>query len=258
MRIMKILITNDDGIESPGLLAVVEALRDKANCLVVAPHAERSAVGHSITLYGDIMVEKVDLGGGLAGYSVEGTPADCVKFAFSELSKESKIDLIISGINPGINSGISVYYSGTVSAAREGLINEIPSFAVSQAREQSNQFVYAVNLILNLVEGYRNGALPRDAFLNVNLPPVPAAQIRGIKVTKQAHSRFVERFEPRPVSGGNGKRPYFILSNLSVLDSDGTSDEEVLREGYVSITPLQLDTTHYDRMSPIESWLNRT
>ena len=250
---MKILITNDDGIESPGIRALFEMLRDQAECLVVAPHKECSAAGHSISLYRHIAVETVSLGRNFKGYSIEGTPADCVKFAIAELAK-AKLDLIISGINLGLNSGVSVYYSGTVSAAREGLINEIPSVAISQAKDQTRDFDYALKLIRNLIKGYQNHVLPKDTFLNINIPPVVSSEVKGIRIAKQAHSKFVEWFEENE-AGSNGKKSYAMRGDIHLINPDGTSDEEVLKAGFASITPLQLDLTHYERISDLNKWM---
>ncbi len=255
---MRILLTNDDGIFAPGLLALVDAFRDKEDCLVVSPAVECSAKGHSITLYQHISVQEVDLGKGLRGYAIDGTPADCVKFAVSELSRQKPIDLIISGINPGLNSGVSVYYSGTVSAAREGLINGIPGFAVSQARAESYNFSFAVELVRELVDGYRTKALPKDTFLNVNIPLFSGDKPRGVKVAKQAESRFVEWFEAMESKEKDLKKSYFIYGDLQVLNPDGTSCEELLRQGFASITPLKLDLTHYERMANVQKWLEQS
>ena len=251
---MRILITNDDGIHAPGFRALVETLRAEGDCVPVAPHKQCSATGHSISLYQHISVETVDLGNGLQGHAIEGTPADCVKFAVAELSKDRPFDLIVSGINLGLNTGISVYYSGTVSAAREGLINGIPAVALSQAKERVEDFSYAANLAKKLTHDYRAGLLPKDIFLNIN---IPASDIKGIRVTKQAHSRFVEWFEPHAQEAPNDKKSYNIYGDLEMIAPDGTSDEEALREGYVSFTPLQLDLTHYGRISYLQSWVTK-
>lgn len=250
---MKVLITNDDGIKSPGLRAIVDAIHHEAECLVVAPHQEKSATAHSISLYGEIWVELVEMGDGLKGYSVEGTPADCVKFAFAELLKK-KVDLIISGINLGLNTGVSVYYSGTVSAAREGLINGVPAIAVSQGRQQTHDFSCATKLISQLVHAHKNSHIPKNTFLNINVPPIEPKHMKGVRITKQAHSRFDEWFEEVKKSGTNGRKPYQVRGDIEMLTSDGTSDEEAIREGYVSITPLLLDSTHYDQMSHFKKW----
>ena len=252
---MRILITNDDGIQSPGLLAIVQALQKEVECLVVAPHKQCSATSHSITIYDHIAVEEVDLNH-FKGYSIEGTPADCVKFAIGELAKNHKLDLIISGINLGLNTGVSVYYSGTVSAAREGMINGIPSIAISQAREQLNDFSFACKLIQDLVHGHKHHHLPKDTFLNVNIPHLAHSDIKGIRVTKQAHSRFVEWFEAHEHLS-NGKKKYSIFGNIEMINPDGTSDEEALRLGYAAITPLRLDLTHYERLSDIQTWMDK-
>ena len=250
---MKILITNDDGIGSSGIRALAEFLGKQAECWVAAPHQERSATGHSISLRGEIWVEKVALNGGMAGYSIDGTPADCVKFALHEL-KHEKIDLIISGINLGLNSGVSVYYSGTVSAAREGLINGIPAIAISQGKEQTTDFAYSLQLVEELVQAYREAVIPRDVFLNVNVPPVPSAHVKGVRITKQAHSKFAEWFEAVERPGSNGKRPYAVRGEIEILRPDGTSDEEALQSGFASITPLHLDSTHYETMGILDRW----
>ena len=253
---MKILITNDDGINSPGIRAVLDTLRDEAECLVVAPAKQRSAMGHSITLYGHISVEEVDLDG-LRGYAVRGTPADCVKFAVSGLRQKKPFDLLISGINLGLNTGVSVYYSGTVSAAREGLINGIPAIAISQGKEQNRDFSYATGLLRDFLHGYRHQHLPKDTFLNVNIPPIPFSKIKGVRVTKQAHSRFVEWFESHSTKNANGKKSYLLYGDMEVINPDGTSDEEALKEGFASITPLDLDITHYGRISEIRKWMKK-
>jgi len=253
---VKILLTNDDGIEARGLRELCFFLRGKVECLIVAPREEHSAMAHSISLRREIWVEKFRVGEGLEGFAVDGTPADCVKFAACELAK-GKLDLIISGINVGLNTGVSVYYSGTVSAAREGLINGIPAVAISQGRERPDDFSAALALTGRLLHAYGRSAIPRDVFLNVNVPPIPASEIRGIRITKQARSRFAEWFECRDGQAAGGKVPYQIRGDLEVLEADGRSDEEALRQGFISVTPLQLDLTHYDRMADLESWAEK-
>ena len=159
---------------------------------------------------------------------------------------------MISGINPGPNTGVSVYYSGTISAAREGLINGIPALAVSVGSKISPEFDYACSFVLMLLEGYQEGALPRDILLNVNIPSLPESEIRGVKVARQARSRFIEEFSLENVRGR--KRIYSLAGEIEVSDPDGTTDEEVLREGFVAITPLKLDQTDYSSISNLEKW----
>lgn len=244
---MRILLTNDDGIEAPGLQALVHALEGNHEVLVAAPASEKSAASHSISLGREFVVEEV----GPQRFAVYGTPADCVKFALSEL-KDFKPDLLISGINPGPNTGVSVYYSGTISAAREGLINGIPALAVSVGSKVSPDFSYARTFVQILLEGYEEGILPRNVLLNVNLPSLPEAEIRGVKVARQARSRFIEEFSLENVAGR--KKIYSLAGEIEVFDPDGTTDEEVLMEGFVAITPLKLDQTDYAAIPNLEKW----
>lgn len=247
---MKILLTNDDGIEAPGLQALFEVLEGEHECLVVAPASEKSACGHSISLGQKLIIEEK----GPHRFSVHGTPADCVKFALSEL-QPFRPDLLISGINPGPNTGVSVYYSGTISAAREGLINEIPSIAVSVGSKTVTDFSFAATFIASLLEGARKPPFPRGILLNINIPALPDSQIRGIKVARQAHSRFIEEFIQE--SASDHQRIYNLAGEIEVYDPDGTSDEEILAQGFITITPLKLDLTDYSQMPILEQWIRQ-
>ena len=247
---MRILLTNDDGIEAPGLEALVRELEGEHDCVVAAPASEKSASSHSISLGQKLMLEER----GSRRYAINGTPADCVKLALSEL-KDFRPDLIISGINPGPNTGVSVYYSGTISAAREGLINRIPSLAVSIRSRTPSDFSFAAFFTRTLVEGYREGAFPRDIFLNVTVPDLPESEIRGIKVARQAPSRFVEEFIAE--NAWDHKRTYRLAGEIQVFDPDGTTDEEVSLEGFIAITPLKLDLTDYSAVPVLEDWFSK-
>ena len=247
---MKILITNDDGIDAPGLVALAAALKEKYECMVVAPATEKSASSHSISLGQKLVIEER----GPREFAVHGTPADCVKFALSEI-KNFRPDLLVSGINPGPNTGVSVYYSGTISAAREGLINRIPGIAVSIGSRNPTDFSYAASFSRTLLEGYEKGVFPKNIFLNVNLPPFPETAIRGIKIARQAESRFIEEFIQENAS--DHRRTYRLAGEIEVFDPDGTTDEEVLVEGFIAITPLKLDLTDYSVMPLLEDWMKR-
>lgn len=246
--VVKILLTNDDGIEAPGLQALVEILEADHECLIAAPLHEKSASSHSISLGQKLAVEEKKPN----RFAVHGTPADCVKFALSEL-KEFRPDLLISGINAGPNTGVSVYYSGTISAAREGLINRIAAMAVSIRSKTPRDYSFAAFFTRILLEGYAEKVFPRDVFLNVNIPALPESEIRGIKVARQASSRFIEEFIRENISGG--ERVYTLAGEIQVFDPDGTSDEEVVSQGFISITPLKLDLTDYSAMPALEKWL---
>ncbi|PIQ85858.1 MAG: 5'/3'-nucleotidase SurE [Candidatus Omnitrophica bacterium CG11_big_fil_rev_8_21_14_0_20_45_26] len=252
---MNILLTNDDGIHAPGLMAVLDVLKSKAKCVVVAPNRERSATSHAISLYHQIHVQKHPINESIEGYAVDGTAADCVKFGIFELGQKNKFDLVISGINPGLNTGISVYYSGTIGAAREGLINGVPAMAVSQDRALGNDFSYGAGLVLNLFEGYLSGQLPKDVLLNVNIPALDGTKIKGIKSTNQAPSRFAEWYELQAEDQAKQIKSYALKGDIHLTAPDGTSDEEALREGFVSITPLGLDTTCHKKKIELKTWL---
>ena len=246
---MKILLTNDDGIEAPGLTALAEILKDE-ECLIVAPTHERSASSHSISLGQKLLLEAR----GPFRYAVNGTPADCVKLALSELRNFTP-DLLISGINPGPNTGVSVYYSGTISAAREALINQIPAMAISVGNKTPDDFSYAAQFTRDLLKGYETGVFPKNVLLNVNIPALPESEIRGIRIARQAPSRFVEEFIRE--SESDGQRIYRLAGEIQVFDPDGTTDQEVLSQGFISITPLQLDQTDYSAFSRLEQWFQK-
>jgi 5'-nucleotidase len=250
---MNILLTNDDGIKAPGLEALVQSLPDGVKAMIVAPANEKSASSHSISLGQKLRVEEIPHGR-IFQYAVHGTPADCVKFALSEL-KDFNPDLIIAGINQGANTGVSVYYSGTISAAREGLINRVPSMAVSLCSRTLDDFTTSTRITRDLIEGYAQGFFPRGMMLNVNIPPIPWDEIRGSKVTKQAASHFIEEFVCEKQH--DGKRVYTLAGEIALYDADGTSDEEAISAQFVSITPLKLDSTDYAAMPALEKWIRK-
>lgn len=249
---MNLIYTNDDGLEAPGIQALISSVPEGINAIVVAPASERSASSHSISLGQKLRVEEFERNG-IYCYMVHGTPADCVKFAVSELAAY-RPDLIVSGVNQGANTGVSVYYSGTISAAREGLINRIPAMALSLCSKDFRDFRGSVETANRLIEGYRAGVFPREILVNVNIPPLPPSEIKGIRITKQASSRFVEEFVKE--KGHDGKQVYSLAGEIELYDKDGTSDEEAIMEGYVSLTPLRLDMTDYDAMKLFGRWVS--
>ncbi|MBI3313172.1 MAG: 5'/3'-nucleotidase SurE [Candidatus Omnitrophica bacterium] len=248
---MNILLTNDDGINAPGMRALIAGMPAGVNICVVAPASERSACSHSISLGQKLRVEE-KLKGRVPEYAVHGTPADCIKFAISEL-KHFNPSLVISGINQGANTGISVYYSGTISGAREALINGIPAIAVSLCSRDFQDFSASITIIRTLIEGYRLPLFPRQIMLNVNVPPLLPAQIAGVKITKQAASRFIEEFVTDEAH--DGKRVYTLAGEIELMDPDGTSDEEAVSGGFISVTPLKLDVTDYEALTMLKHWM---
>ena len=251
MSTMRILLSNDDGIHAPGIQALYRAVRDLGEIHVVAPDAERSAVGHAITLSDPIKTRKVSRDGAFFGYGVGGTPADCVKLAVCGLL-EHKPDLVISGINLGPNAGISVIYSGTVSAATEGTILGIPSMAISLNTFTDPLWDTAARVARHLVGVVAEKGLPPDTLLNVNVPNIPIDRVQGYAVTRMGQSRFVEIFHRRTDPRGNVY--YWMDGELEQLGDTTDTDVEALKKGMVSLTPIWFDLTHHAALAHLRDW----
>ncbi|HMP90391.1 MAG TPA: 5'/3'-nucleotidase SurE [Kiritimatiellia bacterium] len=249
---MRILLSNDDGIHSPGLAALFEAVRDLGEVIVAAPDSQMSAVGHAITISDPIKVAEVQTVAGLRGYAIGGTPADCVKLAVEALL-DSPPDLVISGINLGPNAGISVIYSGTVSAATEGTILGIPSMAVSINTFKNPLWETSAKVAREMAVKVIAGGLPTDTLLNVNVPNIPADQIRGVKVTTMGRSQFKEVFHRRTDPRGNVY--YWMDGEMELAPGQTGTDVQALDEGYVSVTPLRFDLTHHDVLGDVRASL---
>ena len=248
---MDILLCNDDGIFAPGMAALYEAVHDLGRVSVVAPDSERSAVGHAITLSDPIKTRVVTRDGLFTGHAVGGTPADSVKLAVCALL-ERPPDLLISGINLGPNAGISIIYSGTVSAATEGIILGIPSMAVSLATFQDPHWATASAVTRRLARQLQQQPLPPGVLLNVNVPNLPLDALRGYAVTRMAPSRFVETFDRR--SDPRGNLYYWMDGYLEALgEADGT-DLGAIDRGAVSLTPVQFDLTDRHSMQTLRDW----
>jgi 5'-nucleotidase len=265
-----ILISNDDGIDAPGIYALWDALKDIGDVLVVAPHEQQSAVGHAITIARPIRAMKFSKGNGngngdagqadmhhgkikkFSGYAVTGTPADCVKLALKVLMKKPP-DILVSGINYGSNTAASVIYSGTVSAATEGTLLGIPSVAVSLTTYEPNaDFSYAGKIAKQVALQVLANGLPSDVLLNVNVPPILESQSKGIKITHQGKSNWVDRFDQRL---DPRQQPYYWLtSNLAFLDKSADIDEVAVRNGYVSVTPIHYNLTAYHEVKRLRTW----
>jgi len=243
-----ILLTNDDGIEASGLKTLYRILsEDKIfDIRIVAPDKERSAAGHAITVFDPISVKKEFIDGIFCGYSVDGTPADCVKLAINAIFKK-KPDILISGINRGANVGENIIYSGTVSAATEGTIYNILSVAVSVDSLKDTDFTFAAKFTKKLVNkllAVKN--LPHRTLLNVNIPDVSESQIKGVKFTHQSDVRyrdiFIKRVDPR------GRNYYWMDGEFEQVSNDEDSDYIAVKNNFISITPIQHDMTDYKRM----------
>jgi 5'-nucleotidase len=245
---MRILLTNDDGIYAKGLSALYEELSQEADCLIVAPEIEQSAVGHAITISRPLMVRRAIKNGSFLGYAVLGTPADCVKIGIKELA-EKPVDLVVSGINRGANAGINVIYSGTVSAATEALILGIPALAISLDTHKEADFTYAAKFARKMVRLIINNPIIKSSAINVNIPCIPSEQVKGVCVVRQGQSNIIETFEKRVDPRENTY--YWISGEYSSKAQNKDTDVAALAEGYITITPIQYDLTRYDLMDTL-------
>ncbi|MCM8817908.1 MAG: 5'/3'-nucleotidase SurE [Candidatus Omnitrophica bacterium] len=238
---MKILLTNDDGIFSDGLKCLYNQLKNIGKIYVIVPEIEKSATSHSINLFSPIRIKKIEING-ISSFIVNGTPVDCVKIGIKKIIKE-KIDMVVSGINPGPNLGMDILYSGTVSAASEGAILGIPSISVSIADYKNFKFDSASIITVKIIEKLKKVKFPKDTILNINIPNKNLEEIKGIKITFQSESRFSEEYEKRIDPRGN---IYFWLKGtFKEKTKDKGSDVEAIKNGYVSITPIHLKLTDY-------------
>lgn len=248
---MKILVSNDDGIDSAGIYALVNSLKEIAEVTVVAPHKEQSAVGHAITMQTPLRVFEYHRDGKFFGYAIDGTPADCVKIGIRNIMNEYP-DLMVSGINHGSNTAVNIIYSGTVSAAREAAIMEVPSMAVSVTSHSVNDFSFAAEIAKKLaLEIHRNG-LPNGTMLNVNVPNVAENEIAGILITKQGKSKWDDVYEKRV--DPYGRNYYWLTGNLIELDDSLEYDQIAIKNKFVSVTPVHFDLTDYEMYKKMKSW----
>jgi len=249
---LKIIVTNDDGIYSPGILELKKAMATLGSVTVVAPDVQKSGVGHSITFSHPLRVRDVYANGDFIGYGIDGSPADCVKLAVREILKE-RPQLLVSGINIGANVGINVLYSGTVAAAIEGALLGIPSVAISlEISESTPDAKEAAETAKDIIAIIMKKELPRGTLLNVNIPNISKDKIKGVKITKQFSGDFDEHYEKRTDPRGIA---YYWLAGTGwpKVDVIGT-DMHALKDGYISITPLRYDLTDNTFLTEVESW----
>jgi 5'-nucleotidase len=242
---MRVLVTNDDGIFAEGLWALVRGLKKVAQVIVVAPIREQSAVGTAVTLSQPLRVQKVPLMvPEVETYSVEGTPSDCVILALEKLI-EDKVDLVVSGINHGLNLGDDVLISGTVSAALQGYLRGFPALAISVATMNSLQLDNAAKLATLLAEKVVSRALPSNILLNINLPGLPLSKIKGVQLTQLASKSHINTVE----EGNDGRRQYYwLVRQQTDRVADNQTDIWVVEQGNISITPLH--TSLLNRPAP--------
>lgn len=245
---MRILVTNDDGIHSPGLTALAEALAALGEVWVVAPDRERTAVAHAVTLHKPLRVHRL----APRTFSVNGTPVDCVNLALLKVMPKPPA-VVVSGINKGVNLGDDVLYSGTVSAAMEGTILGIPSVAVSQEGRDSFRFSVGAEYAARVVRLVLEHGLPEETLLNVNVPNRPQRSIKGVRVTCLSRRRFdnpiIEKLDP------HGRKYYWIAGTRISWSRSQDADHEAIEEGRVSITPIRLDSTDHAVLDRFRAWV---
>jgi len=248
---LKILISNDDGIDSPGIFALADELKKIGEVIVIAPRTEQSAVGHGITMKSPLRITEFSRNGEFFGYAIDGTPADCIKIGIRNIMSEIP-DIVLSGINLGSNTAINIIYSGTVSAAREAAIMDVPSISVSVTSHIASRFDYAAKISAELTKMVVSKKLPKGTLLNVNVPDLPENQIAGIKLTQQGKSKWDDIYEERRDPAG--KNYYWLTGNMVETDSTLEADQFAIRNNYVSITPIHFDLTDYKTYDSMREW----
>ncbi len=244
---MKILITNDDGVTSDGILTLAKRLSKEHKVVVVAPESEKSAVGHAITIHFPIWVKELNICSYAKVFSTTGTPADCVKLGIDELFKNP--DLIISGINRGPNLGTDVIYSGTVSGAMEGSMSGYPAIAVSSADYANPNYESAAEFTAKFIKEFDFSSLPPFTTLNINVPALNYEEIKGWRFTRQSKRRWRDFFESR--KDPFGRTYYWMMGEIIEDDDDPLADYKAVKEGYVSITPISVFLTNEDYLEKL-------
>lgn len=246
-----ILVVNDDGITAPGIKNLLEVMMEIGNVVVVAPDGPQSGMGHAITIGKPLRFDRVDLYPGVEMYKCSGTPVDCVKLAVNKIFKGKKPDLCVSGINHGLNNSINVIYSGTMSAAVEGAIENIPSigFSLDDFSHQAD-FSHCKKYIKTIAEQVLENGLPQATLLNVNFPK--GDNLKGIKICRQANAKWAEEFDERK---DPYERPYYWLTGVfQNFDKGEDTDVWALEHGFVSVVPVQFDLTAHHAIPVLNSW----
>lgn len=246
-----ILVTNDDGITAPGIKALVEAVKDFGKILVVSPDKPQSGMGHAITVNDPMRLYPSKAHGTLEAYACSGTPVDCVKLGIFEILKKSP-DLIVSGINHGSNVSTNVLYSGTMSAAVEGALEDIPSIGFSlMDYSMKADFKPAQKIVHRIVKEVLKSGMPEGTCYNVNIPKLPYSKIKGIKVCRQAKAFWDDKFDKR--NDPLGKEYYWLTGEFKSYDGGNDTDIWALENNYVSLVPTQYDMTAHHVISKLSN-----
>ncbi|PCJ87002.1 MAG: 5'/3'-nucleotidase SurE [Flavobacteriales bacterium] len=244
-----ILVSNDDGITAPGIRALVEVMKTMGDVVVVAPDKPQSGSGMAITVNSTLRINKVQVDDDIEGFSCSGTPVDCVKLAIDKIVSR-KPDLIVSGINHGANFSINVIYSGTMSAAIEGALENIPSIGFSLLDHSLEaDFTATKKYVKDITEKVLKKGLPKGICLNVNVPAIDEYQIKGVKVCRQANANWEEEFDER--KDPTGKKYFWLTGVFRNYDEGKDTDIWALENNYVSIVPVQYDLTAHSAIEAI-------
>lgn len=246
-----ILVTNDDGITSPGIRALIEAVQPYGKIVVVAPDSPQSGKGHAITLGFPLRLNQVDIFGDIEAWQCSGTPVDCVKLARDKILHQPP-DLCVSGVNHGANHSINIIYSGTMSAAMEAAIEGIPSVGFSFLNyDYDADMTICKEVAHEVVEKMTTTELPRHTLFNVNIPAVDREDFKGIRLCRQANAKWVEEFDER--RDPHGKKYYWLTGEFKNMDSGQDTDVWALENGYASMVPVQFDLTDYRLKKQLEA-----
>jgi 5'-nucleotidase len=250
-----ILVSNDDGITSRGILNVINVMKEIGDVIVVAPDSPQSGMGHAITVGETLRLEETFIFEGVKAYECSGTPADCVKIARHFVLKgQRQPDVVVSGINHGSNTSISVLYSGTMSAAIEGAIEGTPAIGFSLCDfAHDADFSHTHSYIRKIVSQVLKNGLPKGTALNVNFPPKREEELKGIRICRQANAKWVEEFDQR--FDPNGRRYFWMAGSFVNFDKGEDNDEWAIANNYVSVVPVQFDLTAYASIPVLnEEW----
>ena len=250
-----ILVSNDDGITSKGILTLVNAMKKLGDVVVVAPDGPQSGMGHAITVGETLRLEENFIFEGVQAFECSGTPADCVKIARHFVFKDGRQpDVIVSGVNHGSNTSISVLYSGTMSAAIEGAIEGTPAIGFSLCDfSHDADFSHVEPFLVKITKQVLEKGLPKGIALNVNFPPKRAESIKGIRVCRQANAKWVEDFDMR--YDPNGRRYFWMIGNFVNFDKGEDNDEWAIANNYISVVPCQFDLTGHQAIPVLnEDW----
>lgn len=247
---MNILITNDDGINAPGIIALASVLKEIGEVTVIAPHSEQSGGSQSITIHDPLRVKKVYRDGKLFGHGVSGTPADCVKLGLFDIL-DQRPDFVVSGVNRGPNNAVNVLYSGTVGGAFEGAVNGVPSIAVSLVGFNYKDYETSARFTKDFILNLKKAGPDNNVVYNVNVPALTADEIKGVKWSKMSMNLYLLNYEKRMDPFGE---PYYWLSDFRRPDNiDSDTDDAAIGAGYISVTPLQVDRTDHEELAKLKN-----